>query len=101
MITKKDETKKIWKYVLGIDGFDVLQMPPESRVLSAQYQTQESRICLWVLVNSNDDRRVSYPVWSYCTGEDATEGSLKGRYVSSVQQPGSALVVHLFVGLGA
>lgn len=99
MVANAESRKSVWKYILGIESFEVVQMPPESKVLSAQ--VQHDRICLWVLVNLDDERRVSYPVWSYNTGEIVTEAVLKGRYVSSVQQPGSPLVVHIFVGLGA
>jgi hypothetical protein len=95
---KEDQVKTVYKFVLCADNYQTVNMPPGSKVLTAQVQRE--KVCIWALVDPNDTRRIDYPVWVYGTAHPVTD-AVSGRYVATVQLAGGALVYHVFVGLGA
>ena len=94
----KDKVRTIWKFELRVDDLQTVSMPPDSKVLTAQVQRE--KVCIWALVDPNNAQRIDYPVWVHGTGHPVTDAA-QGRYVTSVQLAGGALVFHVFVGLGA
>ena len=93
----KDKVRTIWKFELRVDDLQTVNMPPDSKVLTAQVQRE--KVCIWALVDPNDAQRIDYPVWVCGTGHPVTDAA-QGRYVASVQLAGG-LVFHVFVGWGA
>jgi hypothetical protein len=96
-----DNAKSIWKFTLKMEDKQNINMPPHSRVLTAQ--AQNGHLCLWVLVNCHDTDRIEYPVWIYGTGFPLDEGAefSGSRYVSTVLLDDGISGFHVFVGLGA
>lgn len=92
-------SKSVWKYTLNFADYQVVSMPPNSKVLTAQACGDE--ICIWALVNPSDETREEHPVWVYKTGLSVVEAAKQGRYVASVQFDDGESVYHVFVGLGA
>ena len=86
------ETRRIFKYPLVIDDKQYVEMPKDPEILSAQFQGDQ--LCVWAMVEpDNAPRRVQFRI--YGTGHPLPDDF--GTYVATVQQPGKALVWHLFV----
>ena len=80
----------IYKYPLRIDDKQAVSMPKGAQILSVQMQ--HGRPCLWALVNpvlAVEERTVLIRG----TGHDAPG---VGRYISTFQMQGRALVFHAF-----
>lgn len=81
----------IWKYPLEITDIQIVEMPSNAQILSAQMQGDA--LCLWVLVNMTDaiERR---SIEIIGTGNPMAE--YPRQFISTVQMHGGALVWHVF-----
>ena len=79
----------IWKYKLELVIEQMVEMPIDSKVLSANMQGDT--LCIWVLVNENN-KKTLHPVWIYGTGQLIDEPS--GRFIDTVQD--GQYVWHVF-----
>ena len=70
----------IWKYKIELVIEQMVEMPIDSKVLSANMQGDT--LCIWVLVNENNKKTLR-PVWIYETGQLIDEPS--GRFIDTVQ----------------
>ena len=82
----------IYKYPLKIDDEQEVMMPKGARMLSVQLQG--GRPCLWALVDPNLENEAR-SLLIRGTGHDA---SGVGRYISTFQMDGGALLFHAFEG---
>lgn len=86
--------KQIWKYQLETADWNTIKMPIGSEILTVQ--TQGENICLWALVNPNEDEEeriievvgTGFPI----------ECDLKftRKYINSYQLMNGRLVFHVF-----
>jgi hypothetical protein len=90
--------KTIWKFPLKIADRQEVAMPADAKALTVQLQGGVP--CLWALVDSGNPPK-QYPVWMHGTGHDATDASYMGRYLSTIQIKGGALIFHFFIRDGA
>ena len=74
-------------------------MPMGAKALTVQMQGTDP--CLWAMVDTEERETALYPVWMHGTGHPADEAAQCGRYVSTIQLQGGALIFHFFVGNGA
>ena len=91
--------KSIWKYPLKIEDYQEVRMPMGAKALTIQ--VQGGAPCLWAMLETEEKTTALYPVWMHGTGHPADEAAQLGRYVSTIQAQGGALIFHFFIGLGA
>ncbi len=85
-------TQTVYKYSLRIDDEQMVLLPEQARILAVQ--VQNGRPCLWALVDTAlpaEPRKILIRG----TGHDAAG---VGRYISTFQMQGGALVFHAFEG---
>jgi hypothetical protein len=89
--------KTIWKFSIEVTDEQTIRVPKGSRALTAQMQGNQ--LCLWVMLDTdNADRGVNMPVYIHGTGHSVLPEAYHGRYLSTVQMDGGALIFHVFVG---
>lgn len=82
--------KTVYKYPLFILDEQDIEMPDSANILTVQMQNGEP--CLWALVDTSNHPSVR-KILIRGTGHDA-DGM--GRYISTFQMKGGALVFHAF-----
>ena len=81
----------VWKFPIRIDDTVTVRMPAGAEVLTAQLQGGE--LCLWARVDT-DNLTVNRMFYIRGTGHPFT--GAEGRYVSTFQLQGGALIFHVF-----
>ena len=89
--------RTIYKYALDAKGEQIIDMPGDALILSAQ--VQNGTICLWALVNPGA-APTQHKIAVFGTGHpfDLTDS---WRFIGTVQMHGGALVFHVFEDLGS
>lgn len=82
----------IWKFPLVLTDVQTVMMPEFGQILTAQMQNG-SGLCLWAFVNPESPLQPRTIV-VLGTGNPAPENP--GKYISTVQMQGGALVWHIF-----
>lgn len=85
--------RAIWKFSLGMDGFQFIEPPDGAEFLSVQ--PQGNGVCLWALVNPENVKH-KRGIWIFGTGHTIAAGLDVGRYISTFQLNDGALVFHAF-----
>lgn len=80
----------IWEFTIENTGHQTLQMPSGAHILSAQFQADE--ICLWALVNTENDH-APRDITIIGTGHPI-DPDFSGRFIGTVQQDN--FVWHVF-----
>lgn len=79
----------IWKFGLGLQNLNVIEMPPGAQLLDVQLQ--EGMLCLWAKVQPSEQTVARY-IWMAGTGHVAPPG----EYIATVQV--GPYVWHFFDG---
>ena len=90
--------KKIWKYPLTAEGFQVLSMPIASSILSVKEQF--SKITLYALVDVPEEGEIvkcNRHVKIVGTGHDIKDLSGGYLFIDTVKMMGGQLMFHVFV----
>jgi hypothetical protein len=82
----------IWKFPLTTTDEQVVQMPRNAVILSAQVQGQD--ICLWAMVNPESPKEGRH-IRIVGTGHPFPEGRYC-KFIGTVQLEGGSLVFHVF-----
>lgn len=91
--------KTIWKFPLKTQDRQTVLLPVGAKALTVQLQ--HGYACLWALVDDDEMAKVNHTVWMHGTGHPADEAARYGRYLSTIQVDGGALIFHFFIGGGA
>ena len=86
----------IHKYPIQITDEQTVRMPAGAHVLTAQAQEGETRLCLWVMVDTSKPM-TDYRVWVHGTGHQICDAATCGRYIGSAQMLHGRLIWHVFV----
>jgi hypothetical protein len=86
--------RAIWKQGLAIKDSQIVKLPRNARILSAQIQHE--KLCLWYLFDVEESTRPQLrEIVIYGTGHDiAARDSLE--HIATVQIEGGNLVFHVF-----
>lgn len=82
--------KKIYKFQIELTEYQLLAMPKDAEIISAQ--SQDGRICLWAIVDTEQDEIVYRHILLVGTGHRVLDNAKK--FIGTVQQ--GAFVWHLF-----
>lgn len=91
-MSRKVETRQVWKYQLKIADATDIEMPKGTDVLAVQ--VQNNQICLWAAVNDTTAELETRRFYLIGTGHPMPDDA--GIYVGTVQLSGGALVLHVF-----
>lgn len=83
----------IWKYSLEITDDQILGIPENAKILTAQLQNDVA--CIWALVNPETPRIEKRYIRIIGTGHEITD-SEKLVYISTIQLQNLNLVFHVF-----
>ena len=85
--------KKIYKYNLDITDRQLLELPKGSEILSVK--NQGDNICLWALVNSEEQSKEVFEIEIFGTGHDIYENEKTERkFIDTCVMP-NGLVWHI------
>lgn len=84
--------KRIYKYTLEITDEQVIVLPKDAEILTAQIQGDDLQ--LWALVNTDEHRKERRVIYIYGTGIPIEDW---GGYLATVQTNGGKLVWHIVV----
>ena len=82
----------IWKYPIEVTGYQQVEMPIKSKVLSVQIQHE--RPCIWVQVNPDETDTCQRAVYTKGTGHPII--GIIGNFVGTYQLENGSLVFHVF-----
>lgn len=85
--------KKVFKYPLEVIDEQTVPMSAGAELLSVQMQN--GQVCLWALVDINEDAMCLRRVFIHGTGHEIHHD---GKYVATFQARDGALVFHVFDG---
>ncbi len=85
--------KTIWKYPLSIRDDQILEIPENAKILTAQVQNGVA--CMWALVNPETPRVEKRYIRIIETGHEIHD-SEKLVYISTIQLQNLNLVFHVF-----
>jgi len=80
----------IYKYALNVENKQILKLPLGSKILSTAFQ--EDTLCIWALVDKDEDFLESYKIYIYGTGHDI--GNIYVSFIGTVFT--GNLVFHVF-----
>jgi hypothetical protein len=83
--------KTIYKYVIEVEDEQELNLPLGAMILSAAFQGKT--LCMWVLVDKDEDYSKKQTVYIYGTGHNIVEEN--SRFINTVFM--DYLVFHVFV----
>ena len=85
--------KTIYKYNLEITDSQSITMPLNSEILSAK--NQGNNLCIWALVDTDEDLNVTYEIEIFGTGNPIYDNSTFREFIDTCVMP-NGLVWHLF-----
>lgn len=86
------ELNTIWKYPLEITGVQEIAVPVQHEFLSVAVQNGE--LCVWIAVNSKDDRKMAREIHIFGTGNPLPSEVSLLHLGSAVMSP---FVWHVFI----
>ncbi len=87
--------KAIWKYPLKSMEIQMIEMPLGAKILTVQ--VQHKKVCLWCLVNPNDNAMITKrEIHIVGTGHDLDWSGLQTDYIGSYQLQEGRFVGHVF-----
>ena len=84
--------KAVWKYPLPIIDNVEISLPKDSKILCVK--TQKNDLCLWALVNPDENETESVKLRIAGTGHPIEEENLE--YIDSVLMYEDNFVIHIF-----
>lgn len=85
--------KTIWKFKLDTTEVQYIEMPHGAEVLTVQMQAGD--VCIWVLVDMDEERKVQRRFHIFGTGYPI-DVRIELRYIGTYQLQGGLLVFHVF-----
>lgn len=86
--------KAIWKFILGVEDIQDIEMPEESEILTIQ--PQHDKICIWAIVNPRANKETRRFMIKG-TGHIFDDADLiNTEYLGSVQTNAGSLIWHIF-----
>lgn len=86
--------KQIWKYQLETTDWNEIEMPIGAEILTVQ--TQGENVCLWALVNPNEDKEKRV-IEIIGTGNPVEcDSKFTRKYINTYQLLEGRLVFHVF-----
>jgi hypothetical protein len=88
----------IWKFPLGAKDHQLVEMPPDAKILAVQ--VQGGKPVLWALVDPERRTEKRRAISLFCTGQPLANEPvpLLGAYLGTIQLSGGSLVLHAFDG---
>lgn len=84
---------KIYKYILEPKELNILELPKNAQILSAEYQTPN--ICIWAMVDPAATTLEKRYIETYPTGY-ADIDNKKRRFINTVVMAAEGMVWHIF-----
>lgn len=85
----------IWKYELGLQDHQTLQLPEGAQLLHVG--NQHGALCLWALVDP-DAKVIDRRIYVVGTGHKLPTACKLARYIGTAMMLGGTLVWHVFDG---
>lgn len=85
-------TKRVFKYVIEVSGFQEVEMPSGADILTAQIQYD--KICLWALVNDDNPKEKRRIIVAGTGHPIEYEGIL--AFIGTIQELNGQLIWHVF-----
>lgn len=87
--------KTIWKFPLQVTDIQTIKLPAYYELLTIQAQGEE--VCLWALVNPQEESRHSCTIEIFGTGNPVHyDMGVERKYISTFQLLGGKFVGHAF-----
>ena len=83
--------KRVFKYLLNLNGIQKIEMPKDAKILCVQGQNNE--MCLWALIDP-DNQLETRQIRVFGTGRDIPD--IKLDYIGTVQMLAGSIIWHIF-----